>query len=93
MWAPSCLKRFATDKFSMSADERTLEAQRWLRYSIDDLVTAELVLGNSKAAPRQACLLAQQAAEKALKAVLIFESVEFPKTHDLDALRNLVPDA
>ena len=41
--------------------------------------------------PRHICWLAQQAAEKALKAVLIFLEVEFPWRHDLDALRNLIP--
>jgi len=44
-----------------------------------------------EAAPREACLLAQQAAEKVLKAVLIFLQIEFPKTHNLDLLRNLMP--
>jgi HEPN domain-containing protein len=34
----------------------------------------------------------QQAAEKAIKTVLVFLQVDFPRTHDLDALRNLVPD-
>ena len=41
-------------------------------------------------APRHACWLSQQAAEKALKAALVLERVEFPFTHDLDALRNLL---
>jgi len=38
------------------------------------------------------CWLAQQSAEKALKAVLVFLQVDFPRSHDLDALRNLIPD-
>lgn len=42
-------------------------------------------------APRHACWLAQQSAEKAIKAVLIFLQIDFPRRHDLDALRNLVP--
>ena len=33
---------------------------------------------------------AQQAAEKALKAVLIERAVRFPRTHDLEALTELV---
>jgi HEPN domain-containing protein len=36
--------------------------------------------------------LAQQAAEKALKAVLVYVQVDFPWVHDLDALRNLIPE-
>lgn len=35
--------------------------------------------------------MAQQAAEKALKALLVFLQIEFPKTHDLDLLRTLLP--
>lgn len=42
-------------------------------------------------APRLACYHAQQAVEKALKAVLIFAGVGFPLRHDLDQLRNLIP--
>ena len=34
----------------------------------------------------------QQAAEKALKAALVLEGIEFPYTHDLPRLRNLLPD-
>jgi HEPN domain-containing protein len=32
-----------------------------------------------------------QAAEKVLKAVLVFLQIDFPRHHDLDALRNLIP--
>jgi HEPN domain-containing protein len=28
-----------------------------------------------------------------LKAILVFLQIDFPRTHDLDALRNLVPDS
>jgi HEPN domain-containing protein len=75
----------------MSESERAIEAQRWLRYAQEDLVAAEAIIGQPDIAPRHACWLAQQAAEKALKAVLVFLQVDFPYRHDLDALRNLVP--
>lgn len=42
--------------------------------------------------PRNACYFAQQAVEKAIEAVLASDQVEFPYTHDLDRLRQLVPD-
>lgn len=42
--------------------------------------------------PRHVCWLAQQATEKALKAILVFLQIDFPRRHDLDALRNLIPD-
>ena len=38
------------------------------------------------------CFLAQQAAEKAIKAILVFRQIDFPKSHDLEALINLIPD-
>ncbi len=41
--------------------------------------------------PHHACWLCQQSAEKALKAALVFESIAFPHTHDLDVLKNLLP--
>lgn len=43
--------------------------------------------------PRHACFFSQQAAEKALKAALVLEGIDVPFTHDLDALRNLLPES
>ena len=59
----------------------------------EDLITAETLLKQPHVPPRQACWHAQQATEKAIKAVLVFLEIDFPRTHDLDALRNLVPDS
>lgn len=73
----------------MSAPEVVDEARRWLRYATEDLHAAEHLVGNELA--RHACWLAQQAAEKAFKGALILEEVDFPFSHDLDALRNLLP--
>lgn len=75
----------------MSGTDRLEDVQRWLLYARDDLAAAQAAVGRWGAAPRLACWLAQQAAEKALKAVLIFLDIDFPRRHDLDALRNLVP--
>jgi HEPN domain-containing protein len=41
---------------------------------------------------RQVCFFAQQAAEKSIKAIFVFLEMNFPYTHDLDRLRNLLPD-
>jgi HEPN domain-containing protein len=41
--------------------------------------------------PRHVCWLAQQAAEKALKSILIFEQLDYPRRHDLDLLLMLIP--
>jgi HEPN domain-containing protein len=75
----------------MSETEHQAEVQRWLRYAREDLVAAEALVGQRTVAPRHVCWLAQQAAEKALKAVLVFLQIDFPRRHDLDALRNLMP--
>ena len=75
----------------MSEAEQLIEVRRWLRYAEEDLVAAEAMVGQPEMAPRHACWLAQQAAEKALKAVLVFLQIDFPRRHDLDMLRNLVP--
>lgn len=76
---------------SESADERLREASRWFRYALDDLAAARVLAADPTVPPRQVCWLAQQAAEKALKAALCFLQTEFGKTHNLDALRNLLP--
>jgi HEPN domain-containing protein len=53
----------------MSGEKLKLEAERWYRQSLDDLDAAEALAAAKKYA--QACFYAQQAAEKALKAVWI----------------------
>jgi HEPN domain-containing protein len=49
------------------------------------------LLNNANAPARHACWHAQQAAEKAIKAALIFAVNDYPRIHDLDTLRNLLP--
>ncbi len=74
--------------------EADTEASRWLRFAHEDLQTATALLRHpEELIPRHACWLAQQAAEKALKALLIRAQVEFPWTHDLDRLWQLLPAA
>ncbi|MCY3923478.1 MAG: HEPN domain-containing protein [Chloroflexi bacterium] len=76
----------------MANPEIVVEARRWLRYAREDLHVVERLADGNRSAPRHACWLAQQAAEKALKAALVLEGIDFPFTHDLSALRNLLPD-
>ena len=75
----------------MNGIEYIEEARRWLRYATEDLTSAKTLAESSAAVPRQSCWLAQQAAEKALKAALVCRRIDFPRTHDLDLLRNLLP--
>ena len=67
------------------------EAERWLTYARSDLDAAHALLRGPEHYPRQVCFLAQQSAEKALKALLVLLDIEFPYTHDLDRLRESVP--
>jgi HEPN domain-containing protein len=68
------------------------ESKRWLDYARNDIDAARALLRDPDLFPRQVCFLAQQAAEKALKAILIYLEIEFPFSHDLDRLRDMVPD-
>ena len=77
----------------MPTADRLADTARWLRHSEEDLITAETFLGHSHVPPRQACWYAQQAAEKALKAVLIFLQIDFRRTSDLNVLRDLLPES
>lgn len=67
------------------------ETRQWLRYAAEDLVTAEGIAASRTMPPRNACYHAQQAAEKAIKAALVFLQIPFPFRHDLDFLRDLLP--
>lgn len=71
--------------------EARLEARRWLTTAEGDLHGATAMLERDDVAPRLACYLAQQAAEKGLKARLIAHGIAFPRIHDLLALRALLP--
>ncbi|MGH2353766.1 MAG: HEPN domain-containing protein [Chloroflexota bacterium] len=77
----------------MNDDEHRAEVGHWLRYAREDLVAAQLLVTLSQATPREACWLAQQAAEKALKAGLVFLQTDFPKSHNLKpAAQSATPD-
>ncbi len=78
----------------MSGVEAEAEAARWLRFAREDLQTAQMLLRDrASLVPRHACWLAQQSAEKAIKALLVRADVDFPRTHDLDRLWQLLSPA
>lgn len=76
----------------MSGTDAFSEAARWLRYAREDMTAAASLRKDEAFVPRHVCWLAQQAAEKAIKAALVSLQSEFPRTHDLDLLCNLLPD-
>jgi HEPN domain-containing protein len=74
----------------MSAEKRLLEARRWLAQAWDDWEAGKLLLERGKHA--QAAFLAQQAGEKALKALWIALGLD-PWGHSLARLlRDLPPE-
>ncbi|MDA0268553.1 MAG: HEPN domain-containing protein [Cyanobacteria bacterium] len=76
----------------MSKDKVFAETRRWLDYAEADLKAANALIKQQQSFAQQICFLSQQAAEKGLKAALIFMQIEFPFRHDLDLLRNLLPE-
>ena len=67
-------------------------ARSWLRGARSDLVTARRALADRDAVdPWVASFHAQQAAEKTVKAALVIEQIRFPRTHELERLRSLLP--
>lgn len=67
------------------------EARRWLGYATGDLNAAKANLDRDDLPPRIAAFQAQQAAEKAIKALLILTGNEFARTHDLERLIQQLP--
>ena len=76
----------------MTAPKRIEAARNWMRLAAEDLESAERMPHNLSGRFRNVCFFAQQAAEKAIKAALALEAVHFPFLHDLDELRELLPD-
>jgi len=62
----------------------------WLRRAVSNLVRAEQEPIRPEILLEDLCFDAQQAAEKALKGVLIHRGVEFPRTHSIRELLRLV---
>lgn len=65
----------------------------WLRTALEDLAAARTILQDDRLPPRLAAHLAQQAAEKALKATIALDGTEPPWTHDVVLLRERAPQA
>lgn len=68
------------------------EALAWLQHADEDLLSARTLLQYQQGGWRIVAFHAQQAAEKALKAVLASQDAVLPRTHDLVALASLLPD-
>lgn len=76
---------------SEPADALARLVERWLRWAEEDLALARSAYADPHAVARGACAWAQQSAEKALKAALVAQGIDPPKTHNLLRLEQLVP--
>jgi len=74
-------------------DPRKIEVLRqWVQKAENDLVSAAQVLKLGAQCPADTvCYHAQQCVEKYLKALLINHELDFPKTHNIAVLVNLLP--
>jgi HEPN domain-containing protein len=74
----------------MPPDDRLDDAKKWLRYAEADLAIAEAPLP-AHGLYEHLTFHAQQAAEKAIKAILVLHGIDFPKTHNIEYLLTLLP--
>lgn len=68
---------------SAQSDAQDPPGFRWLRLAQEDLTVARHSAADPELVARAACTWAHQAAEKALKALLVAEGIDPPKSHDL----------
>jgi HEPN domain-containing protein len=76
----------------MPENEKTIAVVReWAAKAENDLRSASHLLRMDDCPTETVCFHAQQCVEKYLKALLVAQSVEFPKTHDMGELTALLP--
>jgi len=64
--------------------------KQWLGKAVQDLAAAKILLREETSFLSTVGFHCQQAAEKYLKAFLTWHQIEFPKTHDIDEILDLV---
>src|SRR3989338_6757079 len=67
----------------MSDNQNEQPWSEWLTKAEEDLISLESLVKHQDGSPSTGCFLAQQIAEKYLKALVIFVKLEVEKTHDL----------
>ncbi|HET7089985.1 MAG TPA: HEPN domain-containing protein [Anaerolineae bacterium] len=69
-------------------------ADEWVKKAEDNYISAVALLRRrSRPVPDVVCNQCQQCAEKYLKALLVRHRIDFPKTHDLIQLKNMLVQA
>jgi HEPN domain-containing protein len=69
------------------------DPREWLRRAASNLARARAGRPGPEVLYDDLCFDAQQAAEKAIKAVLVHRSIDFPKTHDIARLLTIAAQA
>lgn len=65
--------------------------REWIGKAEEDLLFAEIGLKAGRGCPTSAiCFHAQQCIEKYLKSLLVWRRIDFPKSHDIGALLNMI---
>ncbi len=67
--------------------------EEWLIHAKSDLKLARLGDESKDILPQQICFHAQQAVEKAFKAVLLLYKIDFPLTHDIEELIDIFEES
>jgi HEPN domain-containing protein len=62
----------------------------WLRFAESDLALA-VATNDNRVLFENLCFHAQQTVEKSIKAVLVMHGIDFPKTHNIEWLLDLLP--
>jgi HEPN domain-containing protein len=67
--------------------------KQWIEKAEEDFRTAEYLCILKEDCPlNSVCFHSQQCVEKYIKALLVYCSIQFPKSHDVIELLNLVPE-
>ncbi|MBI5373882.1 MAG: HEPN domain-containing protein [Candidatus Schekmanbacteria bacterium] len=64
-----------------------------MKHAQSDLELAKLGRKSKMVMNEQICFHSQQCAEKAVKAVLLFKEIDFPLTHDLEELLDILENS
>jgi HEPN domain-containing protein len=77
----------------LDLNEAVLEVVgQWVFKAESDLKTAMILLRVKRESPTDViCFHAQQCVEKYIKALLVLNAIEFPRTHQISVLLTLVP--
>lgn len=66
--------------------------EEWIKRAEDDERNILAILKDRGGTPAHVCFVCQQMSEKYLKALLLFYTSDYPKTHDLNQLATLLKE-